>query len=75
MNNSPKKDGKQLRYNEEGIPNAETVAALEEYDEMKRDPEKYKRYKSFKDAIGQELDEADEDADLLSQGTESFCNQ
>lgn len=33
------------------IPNAETRAALAEYEEMKRNPEKYKRYHSFNEVI------------------------
>ena len=33
------------------VPNSTTAAALNEYDEMKKDPEKYKRYSSFKDAM------------------------
>ena len=32
-------------------PNAETRAALAEYDEMKRNPDKYKRYHSFNDLM------------------------
>lgn len=39
-------------------PNAETRAALAEYDEMKRNPSSYKRYNSF-DAL---MDEVLEDA-------------
>ncbi|MQN01481.1 MAG: type II toxin-antitoxin system RelB/DinJ family antitoxin [Lachnospiraceae bacterium] len=37
--------------------NAETVAALNEYYEMKAHPEKYKHYSSFKDAINDVLGE------------------
>ena len=33
-------------------PKEETVAALNEYYEMKAHPEKYKRYSSFQDALG-----------------------
>ncbi len=33
------------------IPNAETRVALAEYEEMKRNPEKYKRYHSFNEVI------------------------
>lgn len=33
------------------VPNAETVAALEEYSQMKEHPEQYKRYGSFQDAM------------------------
>ncbi|MBQ9080730.1 MAG: type II toxin-antitoxin system RelB/DinJ family antitoxin [Clostridia bacterium] len=39
-------------------PNAETVAAMNEYYEMKAHPEKYKRYTSFKEAMTEVLDEA-----------------
>ncbi len=35
------------------IPNATTKAALSEYDEMKKDKEKYKRYSSFGDILGE----------------------
>lgn len=33
------------------IPNRETAAAMDEFYEMRAHPEKYKRYKSFKDAM------------------------
>ncbi|WP_308509819.1 type II toxin-antitoxin system RelB/DinJ family antitoxin [uncultured Varibaculum sp.] len=33
------------------IPNAQTVAALQEYEEMKAHPEKYPRYSSFEEAL------------------------
>ena len=36
-------------------PNAETIAAMNEYYEMKAHPEKYKRYSSFKDAMDEVL--------------------
>lgn len=39
-------------------PNTETIAALAEYDEMKKNPGSYKRYESF-DAL---MDEVLEDA-------------
>lgn len=32
-------------------PNAETKAALEEYSEMKKNPDNYKRYKSFDEVL------------------------
>ena len=32
-------------------PNAQTLAALAEYEEMKQNPEKYKRYNTFQDAL------------------------
>lgn len=34
-------------------PNAETIAAMNEYYEMKEHPEKYKRYSSFRDATSE----------------------
>lgn len=39
-------------------PNAETIAALHEFDEMLEHPEKYKRYASFKDAMEDVLNNA-----------------
>lgn len=39
-------------------PNAETIAALNEYNEMKAHPEKYKRYSSFRDAMNEVLSDA-----------------
>ena len=39
-------------------PNAETIAAMNEYYEMKAHPEKYKRYSSFKDAMDEVLTKA-----------------
>ena len=33
------------------IPNAETIAALEEAEEMIRNPAKYKRYATFREAV------------------------
>ena len=36
-------------------PNAATVAAMEEYEEMKKNPTAYKRYRSFKDAMDEVL--------------------
>ena len=47
----------------QGIPfpikrdNKETLAALNEYDEMQKHPEKYKKYSSFKDAMNEILDD------------------
>ena len=38
--------------------NAETVAALEEGEEMLRNPVKYKRYASFRDAMNEILNDA-----------------
>ena len=40
------------------VPNDETVAAMDEYYEMKAHPEKFKRYASFREVI----DEVSEDA-------------
>lgn len=40
------------------IPNAETIAAIKEYDAMKLHPENYKRYSSFHEI----LDEVSKDA-------------
>lgn len=39
-------------------PNAETKAALAEYDEMKKNPKKYKRYSSFNDLMDEVLADA-----------------
>ncbi len=39
-------------------PNTETIAALNEYYEMKKHPETYKRYSSFRDAVKEVLDDA-----------------
>ncbi len=39
-------------------PNAETRAALAEYDEMKRNPDKYKRYHSFNDLMDEVFTDA-----------------
>lgn len=36
-------------------PNAITIAAMDEFDEMKRNPSAYKRYSSFKDAMKEVL--------------------
>lgn len=36
-------------------PNAITIAAMDEFDEMKRNPGAYKRYSSFKDAMKEVL--------------------
>jgi DNA-damage-inducible protein J len=42
------------------IPNPETRAALAEYREMKANPEKYKRYKSFDEMAEDILDDAED---------------
>ncbi|MBO4502005.1 MAG: type II toxin-antitoxin system RelB/DinJ family antitoxin [Clostridia bacterium] len=39
-------------------PNAETKAALAEYDEMKNNPDKYKRYGSFDELASEVLADA-----------------
>lgn len=36
-------------------PNETTIAALNEYDEMRNNPDKYKRYDSFEDALNEVL--------------------
>ena len=33
------------------IPNSETIKALEEYEQIKKNPKKYKRYHSFNDLV------------------------
>jgi DNA-damage-inducible protein J len=40
------------------VPNAETRAALAEYDEMKKNPGTYKRYASFDDMMDEVLNDA-----------------
>ncbi len=39
-------------------PNAETIAALSEYNAMKNNPEQYKRYSSFDDVMNEILGDA-----------------
>ena len=39
-------------------PNAETMAAINEYYEMKAHPEKYRKYSSFQDAMSEVLADA-----------------
>ena len=39
-------------------PNAETKAALAEYEEMRKNPERYKRYNSFNELMDEVLDNA-----------------
>lgn len=39
-------------------PNAEAIAAMNEYYEMKEHPEKYKRYSSFRDAMSEVFGDA-----------------
>ena len=33
------------------VPNATTIAAMDEFEEMKKNPAAYKKYPSFKDAL------------------------
>lgn len=40
------------------IPNADTIAAMKEVEEIKRYPENYKRYHSFNDALKEVLSDA-----------------
>ena len=42
-------------------PNAETIAAINEYNEMKKHPENYKHYSTFREA----MDEVLSDSELL----------
>ena len=42
----------------DGTPNAETVAALEEGEEMLHNPSKYKRYATFREAMDEVLHDA-----------------
>lgn len=39
-------------------PNAETIAAMNEYYEMKKHPEQYKKYSSFKEGLAEVLADA-----------------
>ena len=39
-------------------PNEETVAAMDEFDEMLKDPQSYKRYPNFKSAMSEVLKDA-----------------
>lgn len=45
------------------VPNAMTIAALNEYGEMKKNPSAYKRYASFKTALSEVFAEDDEEAE------------
>lgn len=40
------------------VPNNITIAAMNEYDEMQKHPEKYKRYATFKEAMNEALENA-----------------
>ena len=46
------------RENPDCCPNDETIAALEEYTDMKSNPDKYKRYGSFREAMDEVLADA-----------------
>ena len=39
-------------------PNSVTLAAMDEYEEMVKNPKKYKRYSTFKDAMREVLEDA-----------------
>ncbi len=39
-------------------PNSVTLAAMDEYEEMVKNPQKYKRYSTFKDAMREVLEDA-----------------
>ena len=39
-------------------PNADTIAAMNEYKAVKTHPERYKRYSSFRDALNEVLEDA-----------------
>lgn len=40
------------------VPNADTIAAMNEYEAVKAHPEHYKRYSSFRDAMNEVLNDA-----------------
>lgn len=40
------------------VPNATTIAAMEEFEDMKRNPAGYKRYSTFKAAMNEVLQDA-----------------
>ncbi len=40
-----------------GVPNETTEIAMNEYNEMKNNPQKYKRYSSFREAMNEVLDD------------------
>ena len=42
------------------VPNAETIAALAEHREMKRNASKYRRYSSFEDLMDEVLSDAED---------------
>lgn len=49
------------------VPNAETIAAMKEGEEMRKHPERYKRYQSFDEALADILKEDDSENDLLDK--------
>lgn len=54
--NSIKKKRKAIPFAiKRDVPNDKTVAALEEYYDMKANPQNYKRYDSFSDALNEVL--------------------
>lgn len=40
------------------VPNADTRAALQEFQEMKEHPERYKRYGNFREALRETIEDA-----------------
>ena len=46
------------------IPNAETIAAIKEVEDMKAHPEKYKKYNSFEEIMAELNTEEDEVEDI-----------
>ena len=40
------------------VPNADTIAAMKELEEMEKNPESYKRYDSFSDVLKEVLEDA-----------------
>ena len=51
-------DADLMSESQEQIPNSETRAAMAEYYEMKKHPEKYKRYFSFREGSNEVLADA-----------------
>lgn len=45
------------------VPNADTIAAMKEFEEFQAHPEKYKRYSSFAEALKDALE--DDDSDII----------
>lgn len=40
------------------VPNATTISAMEEFEQMRENPQKYKRYSSFSDVLTEVLGDA-----------------